>query len=317
MDTQLVEYLLGSLEEPRRLQLEDRLRQDAALQGRLDLLRKALTPLEADRALAPPASLVPNTIALAAEHMCRPLPKAPAMAPSSLVPLSPWWRRADVLLAASLLIAATGIAAPVLFHSHRHRAQTAQCQENLRTYAVALDSFHKMKGRYPHIADERPNKAAGLVVPILCQYGAMPKGQAPVCPGIKHPKPSDLSLDTLQALKPEDFALQASGLLPGYAYDLGFADAAGYHPRPRAESGLRSIVPLMADAPPSCSGDSGESLNHAGRGQNVLYQDGHVKFVKNRFAGVGGDDIYLNKDNQVAAGLDRLDSVLGCALAKP
>lgn len=317
MDNHLVEYLLGALEEGPCRHLEERLRHDTPLRVQLDLLRRALQPLEADKeSPPPPPNLVADTIALVAEHMCRPLPKAPATLRVVAAPERPWWRRADVLLAASLFIAAAGIAAPLLLHSHRARSQTAQCQENLRTFAAALDSFHQTKGEYPHVAGAKPNQAAGLVVPMLYQFGSLPKDKPLVCPGIRDLKPADFSLEALQRMDPDAFAQNAPTLLPGYAYDLGFRDGIGYHPRPRVEAGLRSLMPLMADALP-CATDAENSPNHGGRGQNVLFQDGHVKFVKSRHIGFDGDDIYLNKQNHVAAGLDPLDTVLGCASAKP
>ena len=55
------------------------------------------------------------------------------------------------------------------------------------------------------------------------------------------------------------------------------------------------------------------SPNHGGVGQNVLYLNGRVRFCTNRTVGVDGDDIYLNKEKQPEAGIDRWDSVLGAS----
>ena len=59
----------------------------------------------------------------------------------------------------------------------------------------------------------------------------------------------------------------------------------------------------------------GNSLNHGGRGQNVLFHDGHVEFCVSRL--VGGDDIYLNRDMKVAAGVGCSDAVLGSSAPRP
>ena len=75
-------------------------------------------------------------------------------------------------------------------------------------------------------------------------------------------------------------------------------------------------LPLMADCPPA-NPQCGNSPNHAGKGQNVLFMDGHVEFCTERNVGVRGDDIFLNKAAQVAAGLDWTDSVLGRSSATP
>jgi prepilin-type processing-associated H-X9-DG protein len=53
------------------------------------------------------------------------------------------------------------------------------------------------------------------------------------------------------------------------------------------------------------------SNNHDGDGQNVLFGDGHVEFLQNPFVGIGRDNIFTNKKNQVVASpVDATDSVL-------
>ncbi len=59
------------------------------------------------------------------------------------------------------------------------------------------------------------------------------------------------------------------------------------------------------------------SANHGGRGQNVLFLGGHVDWRTNRNAGVRGDDIFVNWDNQVLAGKAWEDSVLGSSDTSP
>ncbi len=62
----------------------------------------------------------------------------------------------------------------------------------------------------------------------------------------------------------------------------------------------------------------GNSRNHDGDGQNVLYGDGHVDFQSNPFVGVERDNIYTRRSRQswfasdgvVASPLDAKDSVL-------
>lgn len=317
MDSELLEYLLKSPQDPTRGPIEATLEQDPQARRRLALLQRALAPLAADAEPAPPPpGLIAKTIALAAEHMCRPLPKAPARPSDTPILQGPWWRRADVLLAACLLIAIVGLAAPMIMRSHLDRSRTAQCQENLRTFHAALETYHDRHGSYPNVAAENPRHASGMVVPILRGSKGALKAKPAFCPGVKDPKPNDLSLDDLRAMDMPTFVTHAPELNPGYAYSLGFNDGKGYRAPMHAVSGERSLTPLMSDAGP-CDGGLGNSANHGGKGQNVLYQDGHVKFMKTRMAGVKGDDIYLNKASKVAAGLDPYDAVLGCSAAKP
>ena len=76
-------------------------------------------------------------------------------------------------------------------------------------------------------------------------------------------------------------------------------------------------LPLMADCPPHDPG-AGNSANHGGKGQNVLYMDGSVKFCTAPTAGVDRDNIYLNRvTKKVGAGADWDDDVLGSSAATP
>ena len=112
-----------------------------------------------------------------------------------------------------------------------------------------------------------------------------------------------------------DFQIHAPALSGGYAYCLGWVDDKNVYHSPRHPSGqLRSTVPLMGDCPPA-GAQLGNSRNHGGGGQNILFHDGHLKFLKTRL--LSGDDFYLNKDNEIAAGRDRADNVLGPSAAKP
>src|SRR5436309_9956542 len=77
-----------------------------------------------------------------------------------------------------------------------------------------------------------------------------------------------------------------------------------------------SLWPILADRPPS-DGTPGNSPNHGGAGQNVLFLDGHVRFVPGRTIGDPDDDIFLNRANTVAAGVDNRDVVLGASASRP
>lgn len=46
------------------------------------------------------------------------------------------------------------------------------------------------------------------------------------------------------------------------------------------------------------------SINHNRRGQNVLFGDGHIEFLKSRFTGISEDDIYTLQDTDVYQGCE-------------
>lgn len=317
MDENLVGYALNCLEEDERRAVESALENDDQARRRLALLRQALEPLDADRdGQAPPRDLVVRTIARVAEHACRALPRAPRPLSLPLGPEPSWWRRPDLLVAACLLLAALGIAVPALFRGAHERAQLLECQNQLRDFGAALAAYHDQHRRYPDVSAHAPRDVAGMVVPILLQAGVIAKPTRLTCPS--HPCQQTMpTLDELRNLNMDDFLRAAPNLNPCYAYNLGHYQGGSYcSPRQPDDPKRLALLPLMSDAPPP-EGDPGNSPNHGGAGQNVLFQDGSVKFVKSRNVGLGGDDIFLNKAKKHAAGLDELDVVLGPSASKP
>jgi hypothetical protein len=97
----------------------------------------------------------------------------------------------------------------------------------------------------------------------------------------------------------------ASGELHGLRFDTVLMD--------------NDLIPVMADRPSFDQTQgvfaeaSPNSRNHDAKGQNVLYLGGAVRFVTTPRIGAYGDDIYLNEQNRIAAGLHRLDTVLGAS----
>ena len=49
----------------------------------------------------------------------------------------------------------------------------------------------------------------------------------------------------------------------------------------------------------------------------MLLVNGQVRYSTTRTVGAGGDDIYSNRNNQVRAGIDRWDTVLGSSADRP
>jgi hypothetical protein len=57
------------------------------------------------------------------------------------------------------------------------------------------------------------------------------------------------------------------------------------------------------------------SLNHNRRGQNVLFDDGSAGFVKTRFVGVNGDDIFTLQNTTLYQGSETPDRETDAFLA--
>jgi prepilin-type processing-associated H-X9-DG protein len=230
------------------------------------------------------------------------------------------------LVAASLLLLLVPLTWRVLATLH-HQRNILACQNNLRMFHEGLVAYsdHQPDHALPKVEANPPYNIAGIFVPILYQGGYLQPEVSVTCPenGCRHPEP--VSLETLaaeQATQPDQFERDAHRLAGCYAYGLGYRDALGRHCGLRCDPSQpnNDWIPIMADRPPFEQWDkvlNGNSLNHGGEGQNVLFLGGHVEFFKSRNVGIDGDDIYLNRNQLIEAGLDRFDAVLGASGFRP
>jgi len=323
MDENLVGYLLNAIEPDEQRAIQKELRENAETRRRLELVRQALEPLAADaEASDPPAGLWVRTLARVAEHRCRNLPHAPSTLTYRPAASRLSWRRADALAAAGILLC-LGLLVPPALNYVRYRSEITECQNNMRgLHAALVDYSQRHHGDFPDVARAapEPRNVAGLFVSMLNEDHALPASVKVICPAIGKQPVSCLSLEQVKQLRPEEFAYYVHGLAGCYAYSLGYVDSDGIH-------GLRlepvlddsAYLPILADRAPAGvdQGDPGNSPNHGGYGQNVLYVDGHSRFCKKRTVGYGADDIFVNFDNKVAAGKMLWDTVLANSAAQP
>jgi hypothetical protein len=325
-DDNLLGYLLNALDSDTQREVESFVRSSDGAQQRLELLRRALEPLAADRdEIGPPPGLRMQTLARVADYRCRRLPYAPPAPPvRAHVPTRTWWRRADVLVAASLLLIALPTVPPALNYLH-HQRNIVYCQNNLRGIYQGLMAYSQHhEGELPKVEDAPPRDFAGVFIPLLRDEQMLGPAISVSCPANGWHAPPPISLDALQMERisqPEQFAEHVRQMAGCYAYPLGYRERdgrlRGVHYDPSME-----WLPIMADRPPfdqECQPDwqTGNSPNHAGKGQNVLFLGGHVVFWPDRKAGLYGDDIYLNKAGRPEAGIDSRDTVLGGSAFRP
>lgn len=322
MDENLVGYLLDALDPADRRKVDQYLQKSPEAQRRLDVLRRALAPLAADRDVGePPAGLAVRTLARVAEYRCRELPPAPRVVSRPAVPVR-WWRRADVLAAAGIFLCAVLLVPPGL-HKARFQRDRIACQNNLRVLGQALlryadghdeafpDLTHPSADpRRQPLAEGRPYPA-GVFVPALLDAGVLdPEDVSVRCPGNGGRMRCERTLAEIDAMSDDQLDGCAPRLVPCYAYNLGYHDG-------QPIVGLRrdgDVLPLAGDAPPfPCT--AGNSRNHGGAGQNVLFTDGHVGWLVGRV--FGGDDFFVNEANQPKAGIHRGDNVLGASGTRP
>jgi len=323
MDENLVGYLLNGLDEATHQRVEEQLRTDAQARQRLEGLRQLLAPLAEDRDLQETApDLTIKTLAHVAEYCCRELPRSPQPAPRSVPAFVPFWRRSDAIVAAGLLFGVLTLGIPII---PRLAAQSGivHCKKNLgidlyQGVVTYRNTHDRPPNPFERLDASKERNVIGMVPVMLHSEGVLPGTASICCPATKGFVPCTRTLGEINALNNDEFREQAPKFFPCYAYSLGYLDENGaYHCAMElkpAETPPSARMPLMADCPPP-GGDLGNSFNHGKLGQNVLFQDGHVEFCVHRI--VGKDDIYLNRNMKVAAGVDCNDAVLGSSASQP
>jgi hypothetical protein len=98
-----------------------------------------------------------------------------------------------------------------------------------------------------------------------------------------------------------------------FGYNMGYLDDGKLR---SAKNEHRTHYAMLADAPSNSQPDR-RTANHGGRGQNVLFEDGHIEFLKSLPSPKISDDPFHNRNGIVAAGTDRNDAVLGNSGDRP
>jgi len=322
LDDNLVGYLLNALDDDGRRSVEVYLRSNPEARRKLARLQELLSALAADRDdPAPPPGLARATLARVREAVPRTLPAAPPLS-AAQAGARGWWRRTDVLAAAACLLLAVGIGAAWLVSAWQ-RSDILACQENLHQFHRALTAYSSARpdGAFPQVEDDGPRAAAGVFIPVLADARVLGDDVSVSCPARgRRPAPEPGQLRKLEELYRTDrdgYTRAVKDVAGCYAYALGYRDAAGLH---GLRQGVGDLMPIMADCPPfheAAAGGGGNSLSHGGSGQNVLTVGGSVRYCTNRDVGLEGDDIYLNRNRRVLAGLSPTDTVLAVSDAVP
>src|SRR5262245_52824100 len=183
MDDQLVGYLLHALDEKERRQVESYLHSSPDARRKLETLRTALTPLEADRASPlPPPGLAERTLARVIAAPRRRLRTAPRI--SGELGFNPSrWRRSDLLVASIAGLIFLGMAWAWIGKTRRQEPQTA-CQNNLRRFHHALVQYANQRSdnSFPRVESSGPRGFAGVYLPALIDAGTMTLADVPICP---------------------------------------------------------------------------------------------------------------------------------------
>lgn len=225
------------------------------------------------------------------------------------------WTLPDFVVAAGVCLAAACLFFPAIVNS-RYHSQLASCQNNQRELGTALINYSDVtNGFFPTIPAKGKFSVAGIYAPKLADKGLIQDARRFLCPAkgstvvLKIPPLTDIA----QARGPRLVKLQRQ-MGGDYAYTLGFVEKGRLQ---GIRNNSRSNTPLLADAP--LENTRNIAIGTHGRGQNVLFEDGHVEFLATRFRpGVERqDDLFFNDDGFVHAGLHASDAVLAPSEASP
>jgi anti-sigma factor RsiW len=318
MDDRLIGYALGLLEPADRDAVAAHLAAHPGDAAKVERVRRALRPLEADRdGYDPPPGLVAATLARTAEYLAarglavptppvevaepRPTRRPPADEP---VFSSGAWRRADLIVAAGIGFIAFGLLMAGI-GKLRQESSVRACQDQLRQLHVALAGYSDThNGRFPQVGTARV-PVAGAFAAELARAGQYPADQVPLCPAAPAPEPRVITT-------PAGTPLPAVG----YSYALGYVGPGGSVVglrRGEGADGVSEWEPIAADLPPVVPA----SATAHPRGQNVLFVGGAVRFTTTPAVGINGDYIYSNDAGLVRAGLYREDASLGRPSDRP
>ncbi len=282
MQEELLGYLLGALDGPEQDRVREQLDCDAELRREISDLELRLAPLQRFRwEVEAPGHLAATTCALVARHADPREPRLFQPGERDLVELpaggTPRFRRVDVTVAAGILLMLGLLVGPALLNSREH-SRIMACQDNLRLFGIALPTWaDRVQGWLPHIPASGNTGVAGFYAPQLVTCGLMTEHPRFVCPSSRLTEWREQfrvpSTNEVYLAKGAQLAEMQQTMGGSYAYGLGFLQNSRLMGRRLAG---RSSVAIMADHP--TQGANAE-YGHLRGGINVLYEDGHVRFV--------------------------------------
>jgi type II secretory pathway pseudopilin PulG len=333
MHEDLLGYLLGALEPHEMERVAALLRQDPEARRQLIEIQRSLRPLEDnyEPGQSPPSDLVARTLNQV-ESSAQPDHEfassgLPTMQASNHRPRSrsvTWLDLAALSAAAAILLA---LLVPNIAN-RRFEARRTACQNQLRGLGIAITTFvnRNEQHRLPAVAKSGPEAFAGVYAVRLSDLGLFEDTDTRWCPSLDAPGDDQLQftalnqLPTIQQLHESSAdVLRRFQTFSGghYAYTLGVVDKDRFE-SPRFES--RASFAVMSDAPMAGTPNESnlrESIGHDGRGINVLYEDGRVRFIDVSSLDVLPDHPFFNHRGQAEAGVNVDDASLAPSWRPP
>ena len=307
---QMLDYTFNQLDGPARIAFEHALSRDPVLADRVNRLDRGVASLLDDgEVIEPPAGLRERTLGFVAHRNARPLP-------TDYTPSRTRFRMADFAVAATVFFAAILTLSVPLLRSRMQMDQTV-CASNLGKLGVSLGMYKTTHGEFPLVPASLPVGTYGL---MLQDARALDDPNGP--DSARRPSKDKVPASALPSLR-QRFCQMAESSPRRSCRDLrrrplrlqrGLPPPRSRRGRGRARTPPRNVDPHRRRLPrlrrPEGRVLDGNSPNHGGRGQNVLYADGHLEWRRNRWVSQHDSDLYLNEAKQPAAGLHSGDAAL-------
>lgn len=333
----LLGYVLGALDAQEQRDVQEAIDTNPELEERLLELKNALRPLDYLDTSGPRPGLARRTCEMVASvagtsnqlvssksyaansFITDDLDSHPQLnspAPRRQLLRTSTWSLPDFAVAVAGMAIVASILFPAISYT-RYNSRLSFCQNNLRQLGGALVSFSDThEGRFVDIPRSGPLAVSGSFAPLLKDAGFVTDDAVFACAGATAESEHDapLHIPTVAAIKSatgEQLVHLQRTMGGHYGYTLGYCTTEGYCP-PRNLG--RTNVVLLADAP-SLNLTGRVSPNHGGRGQNVLFEDGHVRYVAG--ASIGEDALFVNDCNLVAPGCRPSDNVIAPSHLSP
>jgi hypothetical protein len=303
---EMIDYVLGQVDGAERERLERALRDDGEEPARVERLRQAIYRLLDDGTpFEHPPNLAHRTVAFVA-HRRR------TRSISDYVPIRVPFRWADFAVAAGIFVAGVLTLLPAIQRS-RERMNQAGCVFNLQQLGNSFGQYASVNQLMPYPPSSRDDAPAGSFASMLHDAGVLNDAKLLDCPcngPCPHTSRELVGFDDLERIRRTDPARFQRMVSFDYAYNIGYHHTS-QHTGP-LDFAHSSQIPVLADQP-SHDGlriSAGNSPNHGGRGQNVLFGDGTVRWFRTRHVSPHDLDLYLNDKGQPQPGLHQEDSVL-------
>jgi hypothetical protein len=329
---ELLGYVLGALDAQEQRNVQQLIDQNPDLEEQLLEIRNSLLPLDCLDTAGPRPGMARRTCEMVAgccqsnldetdfsatllpgraEHV---EPKLTASKPNERFLLQPSsWSLPDFVMAVGLMAIVAGILFPTISYT-RFNSRLLACQNNMRELGTAFMQYSETNcGYFPEIASNGNMSTNGCYAPMLKDCGLVNDDKRFACAGLGSDAPP-VYIPRIETIKSASGARLShlKRTMGHYGYTMGYCDEHGSYCPPQNHG--RANVVLLADMP-SLNAAGRVSANHNGWGQNCLFEDGHVSFV--RGDSIGNDAIFVNDYNMVAPGCRAADNVIAPSHLSP